>query len=368
MRLTPYSAADFDHSPFIVFYEITRACDLACAHCRACARPRRHPHELPTEQSRALIDDLCRFDKPPLLVLTGGDPLKREDVYELTDHAIASGLTVTMTPSATPLVTTAAIARLKDAGLSRLAVSLDGVDARTHDGFRNVVGSYDRTLQIMRDVYDVGLTLQVNTTITRRNIHQVDQIAELMAQHQVVLWSVFFLVPVGRGLSEHRISPAEYEQVFARLWHQARTKRFGIKTTEAPHYRRYVLQQMGDPQCNPTGHRGDSVQRAPLGVNDGKGVMFVSHTGQIFPSGFMPIECGRFPENSVVDVYQNHPMMRQLRDADQLEGKCGRCEYRTICGGSRARAFAVSRNPLASEPDCVYQPHDPRSPLMAATV
>jgi len=356
-----YTVADFDREPFLVFYEITRACDLACAHCRACAQPRRHPRELSPARSRDLVDDLLRFDPPPLLVLTGGDPLKRDDVFDLTAYAVRRGLRVAMTPSATPLVTRDALARLHDAGLSRLALSLDGVDAATHDAFRNVAGSYDRTFAILADARDLGLSLQINTTFTQRNVGQLDAVADLIADRGIVLWSVFFLIPVGRGLREQRLRPAQYEQVFEQLWRHAQRQPYGIKTTEAHHYRRFVLQQQGDPQRDPQGHRGDRLQRAPLGVNDGKGVLFISHTGQIFPSGFMPLECGRFPTESVVDVYRHSPVMRQLRDPDQLHGKCGICEYRRICGGSRARAYAVTRDPLASEPDCLYVPATPEA-------
>ncbi|MFP4143750.1 MAG: TIGR04053 family radical SAM/SPASM domain-containing protein [Phycisphaeraceae bacterium] len=354
--MPPYRAEDFGHSPFIVFYEVTRACDLACAHCRACAQVRPHPGELTTEQSKALLDQFASFPRPPIVVFTGGDPLKRADVRELTSYARSIDLTPTMTPSATPLVTRKALAELKDAGLTRLALSLDAVDAATHDAFRQVEGSFDRTLAVLADARELGLPIQVNTTITRRNVHQVDAMADLLAQQGIVLWSVFFLVPVGRGLRERRISPAQYERVFEQLWQHAQTQPYGIKTTEAHHYRRFVLERSGDPQSELAQHAAGPVKRAPLGIGDGRGVMFVSHTGQVFPSGFMPLECGRFPRDSVVDAYQNSETMRQLRDPDQFHGKCGICEYRHVCGGSRARAYAVTRDPLASEPDCDYLP------------
>ncbi len=356
MRSAAPTLADFDHSPFLVFYETTRACDLVCQHCRACAQPRRHPNELTYSQSKSLIEQLATFPRPPLLVFTGGDPLKRPDVFELLHDAGRVGLTTAMTPSATPLVTVDAIKRLRDAGLGRLAVSLDAADARTHDAFRGVAGSFDRTIEIMADARRLDMPMQVNTTISQRNVGHVDTMAEMLASQGIVLWSVFFLVPVGRGRVEARISPAQYEQVFEKLWHHAQIKPFGIKTTEAHHYRRYVLQRQGDPQRDPEHHRGRRVQRAPLGVNDGRGVMFISHTGQVFPSGFMPIDCGRFPRNSVIEIYQHHPLFQQLRDPALLRGKCGQCEFRQICGGSRARAYAVSRDPLAEEPDCGYIP------------
>lgn len=363
MRTTPdkfgqptQRTGTFDDSPLLVFYEVTRACDLVCQHCRACAQPRAHPHELTPAQSERLIDELASFPSAPLLVLTGGDPFKRADLKAIVGRAHWAGLTVALTPSATPLVSREALAELRDAGVSRLALSLDGVDAATHDAFRGVGGSYDRTFEILAIARELGMPLQINTTITRSNVHQVDALAELLSGQAITLWSVFFLVPVGRGLRTQRITPAQYEQVFERLWYHAQNQSYGIKTTEAPHYRRFVLQRDGDPQRDPSSHSGPRIQRAPLGVNDGKGVMFVSHTGQIFPSGFLPIECGRFPRDSIVQTYKHHATFQALRDPSQLKGKCGACEFRAVCGGSRARAYALTRDPLASEPDCLYQP------------
>lgn len=353
---TPYTQEDFAHSPFVVFYEVTRACDLLCKHCRACAQPYRHPLELTTEQSRALIGQLADFPKRPVLVFTGGDPMKREDVFALVEYAVEKGLQTAMTPSATPLVTRKAVERLQQAGISRLALSLDAADAETHDAFRGVSGSFARTLEILADAHAIGLPIQVNTTITQRNVHQVDEMAEMLASLGIVLWSVFFLIPVGRGLAEQRIAPEQYEKVFAKLWHHAQRQPYSIKTTEAHHYRRFVLQRQGNPQYQPDRVLPGRIQRAPLGVNDGKGVMFISHTGSIYPSGFMPIRCGKFPRDSVIDVYQNSELFQALRDADRLKGKCGVCEYRHICGGSRARAYALTRDSLAAEPDCVYIP------------
>jgi radical SAM protein len=351
-----YTAADFAHSPFVAFYEVTRACDLLCRHCRACAQPRRHPYELETGQARVLLEQFAAFPKPPVLVFTGGDPMKRDDIYELVQHAAEAGLTTAMTPSATPLVTRDALARLKDAGLTRLAVSLDGADAQTHDAFRGVRGSFARTLEVLADAQECGFSLQINTTLTQRNVTQVDAMAELCAAQGITLWSVFFLIPVGRGLAEQRLSGAQCEEVFEQLFQHSLRQPYGIKTTEAHHYRRFVLQQRGNPLRQPEGAPAGRPQRAPLGVNDGRGVMFVSHTGAIYPSGFMPINCGKFPKQSIVDVYQNSELFRSLREPDRLGGKCGVCDYREICGGSRARAYALTRDPLAAEPDCIYQP------------
>lgn len=353
-----YTEADFDISPLMFYYEITQACDLVCEHCRASAKPDPDPLELQREQSQALIDQIASFPKRPTLVLTGGDPLKRRDLFDLIRHAAGAGLQVALTPSATPLATYEAFAAAQAAGVSRLGISLDGADAAVHDAFRGWSGSFERTLQMLAHARQLKLPVQVNTSVTRRNVHQLDEIAELLAEQGIAMWSVFFLIPVGRGLQQQRITPAEYELVFEQLYRHARSKPYGVKTTEAPHYRRYVLQQHGNPLAGPGGqteggHRG---HRAPLGVWDGRGVMFVSQIGEIFPAGFLPLCCGRFPEDSVVDVYQNHPTFRALRNADGFRGKCGYCEYRQICGGSRARAYAVTGDALESEPDCVYEP------------
>ncbi len=348
-----YSAADFNFSPLIAFYEVTRACNLLCKHCRAEAQPHRHPLELDTATSLRLLDALAGFPKPPMLVLTGGDPIKRHDVFDLVEHAVELGLKTAMTPSATKLVTSEAVTRLKNAGLHRLAVSLDGADAARHDTFRGVPGSFQRTLEIMRDARAVNLPMQINTTISRHNFDQIDEMAHLLVAHGILMWSVFFLVPTGRGLAEQRIAPWEYEVAFEKLYQHSLIQPYQIKTTEAPHYRRFLLQRSG---WQPGRKNTACPQTIPgmVGTNDGRGVMFISHIGEIYPSGFMPILCGSFPKDSPVNVYQYSPMFQSLRDPNQIKGKCGFCQYREICGGSRARAYALTGDPLESEPDCVH--------------
>jgi radical SAM protein len=346
---------DFNSAPLMFYYEVTRACDLLCQHCRASAQSLAAPDELDHEQSLALLDQIAMFPRPPVLVFTGGDPLKRGDLCELIRHGRQLGLEMALTPSATPLATRDALAQAKEAGISCLGISLDGADAETHDSFRGWNGSYARTMQMLADAQDLEIPVQVNTTITNRNFRQIDAMAELFATKQIRMWAAFFLVPVGRGLAEQRISPGEYEDIFERLWRHSRKQPYAIKTTEAPHYRRFVLEHDGDPLAGPSG-RPPRQPRAPLGVGDGKGIMFVNYNGEIYPAGFLPLECGRFPTNSVVEAYQRHPTFLALRDPDRLGGKCGVCDYRQICGGSRSRAFAVSGDPLAEEPDCVYVP------------
>jgi radical SAM protein len=352
--------ARFGKSPLVAFYEVTQACDLVCAHCRACAQPRRNPAELSPALALSVLDDLARFPDPPLVVLTGGDPMKRPDIFDIVRHGSRLGLSIAMTPSATSLVTRDALAELADSGLVRLAVSIDGADATSHDGLRGVAGSFARSLEILCDARACGLTLQVNTTVHRGNLGELARMAGMLEPYDLTLWSVFFLVPVGRGLADQRIAPEQYEEAFALLSREAKRRRYLIKTTEAPHYRRFVLQQRklrgrrdsnDDPSQTP-------IMSSPgmMGTNDGNGVVFIGHTGLIQPSGFLPIPCGRFPGNSIVDVYQEHQLMLSLRDADGFAGKCGVCEYRTVCGGSRARAFALTGDALGSDPDCAYVP------------
>ncbi len=367
MQHRPYTQDDFTRNPLMFYYEVTRACDLVCKHCRASAQETAAPDELATEESFRLIDQVASFSRPPILVCTGGDPLKRADLFDLVDHARSRGLQVALTPSATPLATREAFERAKQAGVTALGISLDGADAVTHDAFRGWEGSFERTRRMLADARDLEFPVQVNTSITRRNFHQIDAIAELLAGEGIAMWSVFFLVPVGRGVEEIRISAEEYETAFEKLWHHACTKAYGVKTTEAPHYRRWVLQHGGHPLAPPragAGGHARRVHRAPLGVTDGRGVMFVGHNGEIYPAGFLPVVCGRFPQDSVVETYRSHPVFQALQNPDRYRGRCGACEYRHVCGGSRARAYAVTGDYLEGEPDCVHVPGSDPEPKL----
>ncbi|MDP6038244.1 MAG: TIGR04053 family radical SAM/SPASM domain-containing protein, partial [Candidatus Latescibacteria bacterium] len=353
---------DFDQSPFIVIWEVTQACDLACVHCRASAQSYRSPLELSFDEGRELIDQICEFGSP-LLVLTGGDPIKRPDVYDLIKYACDRGLRIAMTPSGTPLMTREVVAQLKDAGLSRLAVSLDGSTADLHDHFRQVPGSFQWTVDAIEYAHEVGLPVQVNTTMTQYNFEDFPNLIQKMIELDIVLWSVFFLVPTGRGQADDELTAEEYEWVLTRLYEVSRSVSFDIKTTAAPHYRRVVLQQakadgtLGDVKRggNIGFHvGGDAIGRAAKGVNDGRGFVFVSHLGQIFPSGFLPVSAGNVRKDRLVDVYRKSDLFTALRDPEQLKGKCGLCEYKTVCGGCRARAYAVTGDFLESDPYCVY--------------
>jgi len=361
---------EFSERPFIVIWEVTQACDLVCAHCRACAQPKRDAGELSSEEGRRLIDEIAEL-QVPVFVLTGGDPLKRPDTVELVEHGARLGLRMGMTPSGTPLMTPEVLRRLRDAGLSRLAVSLDGSTAAVHDAFRGVEGSYDWTLRMLREARALGLSTQINTTVSRHNLDDFEGLATLMEGLGISLWSVFFLVPTGRGSALGGLRPEQCERLFSVLHRVQRTRDFIVKVTEAPHYRRHVAQQMR-PTAGGAGHPhghvemptllttsegpGHTVGLAPRGVNAGNGFLFVSHRGDVFPSGFLPVKVGSVREASLSSIYRDAPLLRALRDPDALEGRCGRCEFRAICGGSRSRAYALSGNPFATDPWCTYQP------------
>jgi radical SAM protein len=344
---------DFDQRPMLVIWEMTQACDLKCAHCRANSRPSRHPLELSTAEAFHLIDQIAEM-KVPLFVLSGGDPLKRPDLLPIVQYARKRGLHTSLTPSTTPLLVRSVIFDLKKSGLMRLAVSLDGSSSELHDGFRGVAGSYKRSLDAIGWCHEAELPVQVNTTVSRRNLHDLDQMIELLISQKVVLWSVFFLVPTGRAQMNDLLTAEEHEYVFAKLYQASKRVKFHIKTTEGQHYRRYVLQQRA--QASQTKSKEDLIAGAPPGVNDGKGFVFVSHTGEVFPSGFLPLRAGNVLWEPLSDVYLNSALFRSLRDPSQLQGKCGRCEFNQVCGGSRARAYAISQDTLAEEPCCAYIP------------
>jgi radical SAM protein len=359
---------DYNQNPFIVIWELTRACALKCLHCRAEAQYHRDPLELSTEEGKKLIDDIYEMDNP-MLVFTGGDPLMRPDVYEIAEYAINKGVRVSMTPSATPNVTKEAIKKAKDIGLARWAFSLDGPTAEIHDHFRGTNGSFDLTMNAIKYIHELELPLQINTVVSRYNYEVLEDMAKLVEKLDCVLWSVFFLVPTGRGKESDMISPVEHEKVLRWLYEISKKVPFDIKTTAAQHYRRVVIQQKVREQktgskvidYNDALMKGltgqiDGLGRAPMGVNDGNGFVFISHIGDVYPSGLLPIDTGNVRLQSLSDIYRNSPVFKDLRNPDKYKGKCGVCEYRHVCGGSRSRAYAMTGDYLESEPYCAYIP------------
>ena len=369
MKQDAIAFPDFNRAPFLVIWETTRACALSCVHCRADAIHKRDPRELTTDQARALIDQVRAFgERPPLFVLTGGDPMRRPDLADLVRYGSDAGLTMALTPSGTAAATPKRLKELKEAGLSRVAVSLDGPDPETHDAFRRVKGSYAWTMRIIEATLDLGLPLQINSTISRLTLPSLDAMAERVAQFPLTLWALFFLIQTGRGSSLEQISAYECERVLNYLYDLSLTAPFGIKTTEAPHYQRVVRER--EAARERAGMPTHAVERrrqlrAPRSVNDGNGFVFVDHLGNICPSGFLPVQCGNVRTASLAEVYRTNEVFTRLRNADALLGKCRRCAYREVCGGSRSRAFAATGAVMASDPLCAHEPGPAIQPLVS---
>ncbi len=336
-QLDPY----FDHAPRIVIWEMTRACALACKHCRAEAVPRRHHDELTTGEAFALVDQIADA-RASLLVLSGGDPLMRDDIYKVVEHARLRRLTVAVTPSATGRLTEEALRRIYVAGAHRIAISLDAPDEAAHDAFRGVRGSFARTMNAIRVAREIGLDVQVNTTLSRFNAHRIEDFVTLLTTLDIALWSVFFLIPVGRASLELMLDAPETDGAFDRIFRATGDAPFAIKTTEAPHYRRFLAQHAaGGPHT--------------FGIGDGRGFVFVSHTGDVYPSGFLPLAVGNVRTTTLGALYRDDPIFRRLRQPWTFNGKCGTCEFNAICGGSRARAYATTGDPFESDPTCSYR-------------
>ncbi len=355
---------DYTTNPFIVIWEVTRACALQCLHCRAEAQFHADANQLNHEEGRQLITQIAQLNHP-LLVFTGGDPLMRPDLYELIRYAVEEhGLSVSMTPSATPRVTRSAVEQAANAGLSRWAFSFDGSCDTIHDHFRGTPGSFDRTMQGISYLQELDIPIQINTTVSRYNLGDLPRIAELVKEMGIVLWSLFFLIPTGRAQSKDMITAQEHEQVMHWLCELRPQMPYGIKATEAPHYRRVLVQQsraiestrVSPPLISRIPRHSDLLGRAPQGVNDGDGFVFISHTGEVYPSGFLPLRCGNVRSETLANVYRHSPIMQNLRDKSLLKGKCGVCEYKSLCGGSRARAYAITGDYLQSDPACSYIP------------
>ncbi|MER6523985.1 TIGR04053 family radical SAM/SPASM domain-containing protein [Streptomyces sp. NPDC001508] len=364
--------------PFIVIWESTRACPLACLHCRAEAVPDRDPRELDTAAAQELMRQVAAFGQPaPLFVITGGDPFQRPDLLELIAYGEGAGVRVAVSPSGTPTLTPDRLRAVHEAGAVGLSLSLDGSTAELHDGFRGVPGVYRWTLDAWDTARALGMKVQINTTVARHNLHDLPDIVRLVADHGVMLWSAFFLVPTGRGGQLGALTPAEAEDILNFVYDVGLT--VPAKTTEAHHFRRVALQRkvLADAgedhvaalELGPLYRRlrdraaelgldtqGRRARRPPLDVNAGRGFVFVSHTGTVHPSGFLPLGAGSVRETPLPEIYRTSQLFTGLRDADRLGGRCGSCEFRRVCGGSRSRAYGVTGDPFAEEPWCGYRP------------
>lgn len=355
--------ADFDKAPFTIAWEVTRACAYACVHCRADAMHTPDPNELKTDEALRLIDRLAEFGSP-ILIFTGGDPMMRKDLHELIAYATQKGLRCSLTPTATALPTTARLEKVRDAGIRRIALSLDAPSAEIHDHFRQVAGSWQRTMDILHRAQEIGISVQVNTTISKHNVDILDEMVPFIQEVGAVQWSLFFLVPTGRAQVKNMISAEEHERTFNWLYDLSKTAPFDIKSTAAPMYRRVAIERKRAEQGgdNPVTFQGagfqyaDGLNRPTRGVNDGNGFLFISHVGDIQPSGFLPLTAGNVRTDDVIDVYRNSQLFTDLRTPDKIKGRCGICEYRDVCGGQRGRAYGVTGDYLESDPACLYIP------------
>jgi radical SAM protein len=366
-------AVDFAQAPFLVIWETTQSCALACRHCRASAQPGRDPRELTTDEGFSLIDRVAGLGTP-ILILSGGDPVNRPDLFELVRHGKKHELRVATIPAATDCLTRELVQQLKAAGLDQMAVSIDFPRAELHDGFRGVPGSFAKTMQAVAWAHEAGLPLQVNTTVCGDTAPYLEEMAELVQRLGIVFWEVFFLVPMGRGSLLTGLSASECERLFEVVYRVQKKEGFIVKVTEAPHYRRHVAQRErreAGASARPAGQAamperltvsegpGHTVGLAPRGVNSGNGFLFVSHTGEIMPSGFLPIPVGNVRTLGLAEAYRDSPLFRQLRAPAGFKGRCGRCEFRDICGGSRSRAYGLTGDPFETDPWCSYEPLGP---------
>ncbi len=338
------SAPDLERAPIVVAWETTRACALRCVHCRADAQPWRDPAELTTDEGKVLIDEVAALGAR-VLVLTGGDPFMRPDIFDLVAHARDRGLEVGLSPTATARANRANLARAVAAGASTIHLSLDGATAETHDAFRGVRGSFVRTLASVRASVELGARVQVATTACRRNLDELPEVARLVGELGATTWAVFFLVPVGRGRFDDALDAMETERILGWLVELSASSPFRVRTVCAPQFRRIAAE------------RGAAGTRAVAAVTtDGRGFCFVSHRGEVWPSGFLPLSAGNVRAMPLATIYRDAPLFTALRDPSRLGGRCGRCPYRFPCGGSRARAYAMAGDPFAEDPACPYVP------------
>jgi radical SAM protein len=349
----------------LVYWEMTQACALSCKHCRAEAMPFPQPRELTNSESKDFLRQIIEFGDPlPHLILTGGDPLSRRDLYELITYARSLGLEVSITPSATPALTEDALDKLQMHRIQSLGLSLDGSTAELHDTIRAVRGCFERTMAAARHAGRLKLPIQVNTLVAEETADDLPAIYQLLTTFPVMRWSLFFLISVGRGKALREVSLERGEELMHWIFDLARQAPFSIKTTEAPSYRRIALNRMRASNTSLVEMKSSSVYKG-FEIRDGHGIVFVSSTGEVYPSGFLPLSCGNVRANSLVQIYRDSPLFLALHSPDRFQGNCGLCEVRHICGGSRARAFAHTANPLESDPFCPHQPGRSASPATA---
>lgn len=343
----------------LVAWEVTRACNLACRHCRAEAHPEPFPGQLNTAESQDLIDQIARIGQP-ILIFTGGEPLLRPDIFELVSYADAAGLRCVMAPNGT-LVTPENADRMRASGIQRASISIDGPDAASHDDFRGVPGAFASALKGIDNLKEAGLPFQINTTVSRQNFNRFKDIFDLAVELGASAWHIFLLVPTGRAASMNKggINAEEYEQVLNWFYDFRRQTAMELKATCAPHYHR-ILRQRATEDGIPVTVDNLGLEARGRGCLGGQGFCFISHTGQVQPCGYLELDCGQIRQTPLADIWANSEIFAKLRNQDCYSGKCSVCEYHSVCGGCRARALTMNGDYLAEEPLCTYQPQATR--------
>ena len=358
---------DLDRRPMLVFWETTRACLLACRHCRASAQPEPLPGELGPEEGRELVRSLTEFGRPyPVLVLTGGDVLMREDALDLAAYGTSLGIPVALAPSVTPKLTLEAVQRMRDAGVKAVSISLDGATPTTHEEIRGIEGHFEQTLAAIGLLRRHGFVVQVNTVAMAENVEELPEVAALLAHLDVNVWEVFLLVRTGRGEGMEELTTAENLDLCHFLYEASRYG-FVVRTVEAPFFRRVVasrngeapeglgplyqllsdrlVELLGEPRCEP--------KAQTKGTRDGKGIVFVAHDGDVYPAGFLPVALGNVRRHGLAEIYRESLLLQGIR-AGRFRGRCGSCGFTDLCGGSRARAYAATGEPLGDDPACPF--------------
>jgi AdoMet-dependent heme synthase len=394
-----HPVAKKEYKPRLIFWEVTKGCNLRCIHCRATATELMSPKDLPTGKALNIISQIAEFSNP-ILVLSGGEPLYRHDIFELAEYATSRGLRAALATNGT-MVTKDIAEKIKNSGIKRVSISLDGADATTHDTFRGIPGAFEAAIYGMKNLQQIGVSVQINTTIARHNAHQLPDVLKLSRELGADALHTFLLVPVGCGVdiaAEQMVPPEEYEQMLNWFYDQSLTGDIELKATCAPHYFRVLRQRRaadrmagkqqtpptpshpheigptemtmpgstgislrpsGGPPVGHTGHPGGhpgDMSAMTKGCLAGTGVCFISHEGEVFPCGYLPALAGDLRKQSFAEIWNESEVFGMLRDDDNLKGKCGCCEFRHVCMGCRARAFAATGDFLAEEPFCVYQP------------
>ena len=394
-----HPASQKEYTPRLIFWEVTKGCNLRCIHCRATATELMSPADLPTSKALNIISQIADFGSP-ILVLSGGEPLYRQDIFELAEYATSRGLRTALATNGT-LVTKDVAEKIRKAGIKRVSISLDGSDAITHDTFRGIPGAFEAAVYGMRNLQELGVSVQINTTIARHNAHQLPDVLELARRLGADALHTFLLVPVGCGVdiaAEQMVPPEEYERMLNWFYDQSLSGDIELKATCAPHYFRVQRQRRaadrmagrepaappvshphgigptdmtmpgstgislkpnGGPPVGHSGHPGghpSDMNAMTKGCLAGTGVCFISHEGEVFPCGYLPALAGDLRKQSFAEIWKDSAVFGQLRDDDNLKGKCGCCEFRHVCMGCRARAYAATGDFLAEEPFCVYEP------------